>query len=63
MPVRVACKMPDTASNSTEKKDSPCEVSGGGMGGIPPAEPSEFDPDIFKQTPPNFILLYILLWK
>ena len=24
----------------------------GGMGGIPPAEPSQFSSDIFKQTPP-----------
>src|SRR3989344_4286910 len=26
----------------------------GGVGGIPPAEPSQFRSDIFKQTPPKF---------
>jgi hypothetical protein len=30
----------------------------GGVGGIPPAEPSQFRSDIFKQTPPNRILLF-----
>jgi hypothetical protein len=26
----------------------------GGVGGIPPAEPSQFRSDILKQTPPSF---------
>jgi hypothetical protein len=26
----------------------------GGSGGIPPADPSQFRSDIFKQTPPSF---------
>ncbi|OGE26325.1 hypothetical protein A3C26_02880 [Candidatus Daviesbacteria bacterium RIFCSPHIGHO2_02_FULL_39_12] len=28
----------------------------GGLGGIPPAEPSQFRSDIFKQTPPSKIV-------
>jgi hypothetical protein len=28
------------------------EAGGRGVGGIPPAEPSQFRSDIFKQTPP-----------
>ncbi len=42
---------------SAKKSVRPSEgAAEGGVGGIPPAELSQFRSDIFKQTPPNFKL-------